>query len=153
MQADGAVKSHAKISSTHGGFAGVLADDDDFGHSVASLGDLDGDGVIDLAVGADEDTDGGASRGAVWVLFLNTDGTVKAHQKISSTSGGFKGALYEGDEFGESVTSPGDLDGDGVADLLVGAKDDGLGQRNRGAVWVLFLRTDGTVAAHAKIGD
>ncbi len=152
LQSDGAVKTHAKISSTQGGFAGVLADDDDFGHSVTSVGDLDGDGVIDLAVGADEDKDGGASRGAVWVLLLNADGTVKAHQKISATAGGFKGALYEGDEFGESVVSPGDLDGDGVPDLLVGTKDDGVGQRNRGAVWVLFLRPDGTVAAHRKLG-
>ncbi len=153
LGADGGVKSHAKISSTHGGFTGILADDDDFGHSVASMGDLDGDGVIDLAVGADEDRDGGASRGAVWMLFLNADGTVKAHQKISDTRGGFDGALYDGDEFGESVASPGDLDGDGVADLLVGTKDDGVGQRNRGAVWVLFLRPDGTVVSHTKISD
>ena len=153
LGADGAVKSHAKISSTQGGFTGVLADDDDFGHSVAAVGDIDGDGVIDIAVGADEDKDGGPSRGAVWVLLLNADGTVKAHQKISSTRGGFKGALYDGDEFGESVAAPGDLDGDGVADLLVGTKDDGVGRRNRGAVWVLFLRTDGTVATHAKVGQ
>ena len=58
---------------------------------MAALGDLDGDGVGDLAVGAPRDDDGGTDRGAVWVLFLNTDGTVKSHQKISDTEGGFTG--------------------------------------------------------------
>ena len=41
--------------------------------------------VTDLAVGAGKDDDGGTDRGAVWVLFMNTDGTVKSHQKISNT--------------------------------------------------------------------
>ena len=50
------------------------------------MGDLDGDGAVDLAVGAREDDDGGTDRGAVWILFLddcdpcdmNCDGTVDA---------------------------------------------------------------------------
>ena len=49
---------------------GTLGYDDHFGSSVTPLGDLDGDGVIDIAVGADGDDDGGSGRGAVWVLFL-----------------------------------------------------------------------------------
>ena len=52
----------------------------------------------DLAVGADRDDDGGFDRGAVWVLFLNTDGTVKSHQKISDTQGNFTGILDDSDE-------------------------------------------------------
>ena len=67
-----------------------------------------------MAVGAHGDDDGGSDRGAVWILFLNSDGTVKAHQKISDTSGGFTGTLDNSDCFGESVASLGDLDGDGV---------------------------------------
>jgi hypothetical protein len=39
--------------------------------SAASLGDLDGDGVGDLAVGAPGDDDGGDWHGAVWALFLD----------------------------------------------------------------------------------
>jgi len=117
---DGTVKSHQKISDTEGGFTGVLDDTDQFGFPVASLGDLDGDGVTDLAVGAVNDDDGGPNRGAVWILFLNADGTVKSHQKISDIDGGFTGVLDDSDLFGAGVASLGDLDGDGVTDLAVG---------------------------------
>jgi hypothetical protein len=157
LNPDGSVKSHQKISDTQGGFTGILDIGDYFGSSVASLGDLDGDGVTDLAVGATRDDDGGnppnANRGAVWVLFLNTDGTVKWHQKISDTEGGFTGTLHDGDWFGTSVASLGDLDGDSVGDLAVGARRDDDGGTNRGAVWVLFLNTDGTVKLDQKISD
>ncbi len=149
------VKSHQKISATQGGFTGTLGVDDRFGASVAFLGDLDGDSVGDLAVGAPNDGDGGNFRGAVWVLFLNTDGTgtVKSHQKISDTEGGFTGTLDNGDIFGISVASLGDLNGDGVGDLAVGAMHDDDGGLDRGAVWILFLNTDGMVKSHQKISD
>jgi hypothetical protein len=157
LNRNGTVRSHQKISHTEGGFAGFLDDGDRFGASLASLGDLDGDGIGDLAVGAPLDDDGGLGRGAVWVLFLNTDGTVKSHQKISSTEGSFTGTLDDGDVFGASVASLGDLDGDGVGDLAVGTSGDDDGgdppYAERGAVWILFLDTDGTVKSHQKISD
>ena len=77
--------------------------------------------------------------GAVWVLFLNTDGTVKSHQKISDAEGGFVGPLNDGDDFGVSVASLGDFDGDGVGDVVVGAILDDDGGVDRGAVYMLFL--------------
>ncbi|MCH7576041.1 MAG: FG-GAP repeat protein [Candidatus Marinimicrobia bacterium] len=81
---DGTVKSFQKISDTDGNFTAMLEDSDYFGVSVATLGDLDGDSVPDLAVGAYFDDDGGNNRGAVYILFMNVDGTVKSHQKISA---------------------------------------------------------------------
>jgi hypothetical protein len=151
LHADGTVKAAQKISATAGGFSGVLDNQDVFGWSVAALGDLDGDGVPDLAVGASGDDDGGSARGAVWVLFLHADGTVKAAQKISAPAGGFSGVLDTDDLFGSSVAALGDLDGDGVPDLAVGARLDDDGGSNRGAVWVLFLQANGTVKAAQKI--
>ena len=103
------------------------------------LGDLDGDGVGDLAVGARWDDDGGSGRGAVWILHLDTDGTVKSHRKISSTQGGFTGTLDDFDGFGADVATLGDLSGDGVGDLAVAAQGDDDGGTNPGAVWILFL--------------
>ncbi len=151
LNANGTVKQEQKISDTEGGFTGSLNTGDNFGFAVASLGDLDGDGTGDLAVGARLDDDGGADRGAVWILFLHADGTVKGHQKISDTQGGFLGDLDDGDEFGWAAASPGDVDGDGLADVAVGVQLDDDGGPERGAVWILFLNADGTVRNEQKI--
>ena len=151
LKADGTVKSSSKISAAAGGFTGVLDDLDDFGNSVASLGDLDGDGVRDLAVGAIRDDDGGPDLGAVWLLFLKADGTVKSHAKISATSGGFIGALDTGDEFGFALAQLDDLDGDGRIELAVGARQDDDGSPEAGSVYILFLQADGSVSSQQKI--
>src|SRR5262245_19224165 len=146
----GTVRSEQKISETAGGFGGNLDPGDYFGSSVAALGDLDGDGVGDLAVGAPRDDDGGSDQGAVWILFLNADSTIASEQKISETAGGFGETLDPSDRFGSSVAALGDLDGDGTRDLAVGATGEG---RAEGAVWILFLNADGTVASEQKISE
>ncbi|MCH7548455.1 MAG: FG-GAP repeat protein, partial [Candidatus Krumholzibacteriota bacterium] len=137
----GEVQSHRKISDTAGGFGGGLTDFAQFGTSVGTVGDVDGDGVDDLAVGARQDDDGGLQRGAVWILFMTDSATVKSHQKISATHGGFTGALNDFDLFGSSLAALGDLDNDGVSELAVGARLDDDGGNDRGAVWILFLNS------------
>ncbi len=153
LDATGAVVGETKIAPGSGGLGATLDTFDYFGLAVEALGDLDGDGVPDLAVGAARDDDGGNNQGAVHVLFLAPDGTVVAEQKISATSGGFGGALENGAEFGQSLAALGDLDGDGVTELAVGAPRADGGGTDRGLVWVLFLAPDGTVRSHARIGD
>ena len=133
------MKAEQKISDTAGGLTATLDDSDTFGVSVAGVGDLDGDGRIDLAVGAHQDDDGGTNRGAVYVLFLNADGTVKGEQKISDTAGGLTATLDDSDTFGVSVAGVGDLDGDGRIDLAVGAFRDDDGGTDRGAIHVLQM--------------
>lgn len=148
------LQSFQKVSSLEGGLtqSGVDLDTrDDFGESIDAIGDLDGDGVIDLVVGAQRDDDGGEDRGAVYILFMNPNGTVDRSQKISDTAGGFTGDLANGDTFGIGSTGIGDLNGDGVLDIAVGASRDDDGGTNTGSVYILFMNTDGTVQSHQKI--
>jgi VCBS repeat-containing protein len=115
-----------------------------FGVSVAPIGDLNGDGVIDIAVGANgERSVSGIESGALHILFLNSDGTEKSRTIITDGVDGAP-ALSENDHFGSSVTTVGDLNDDGVVDLAVGAQRDG-------AVYTLFMNSDGTVQSFSKI--
>ncbi|MEW6073583.1 MAG: integrin alpha [Planctomycetota bacterium] len=153
LNANRTVKSAQKISATAGGFTGTLGTTVIFGESVAGLGDLNGNGVEDIAVGAPGDDDGGGDRGAVWILFLNANGTVASHHKVSQSSGELGGSLSNYSNFGSSVAAIGDLDGDGVVDLAAGGRQDPDGEGNNGAVWILFLRANGTVKGYQKISD
>ena len=151
MNTDGSVDSIVEIndSTTNGP---TLTNGDQFGRSVANIGDLDGDGVNDLAVGANVDDDGGADRGAVHIIFMNTDGSVDSTVEInSSTTNG--PTLANSDQFGISVANIGDLDGDGVNDLGVGADGDNGGGADRGAVHIIFMNTDGSVDSTVEIND
>jgi len=151
---DGGVRGQGKLSDVPGGFlAGTLDPEDHFGRALATLGDLDGDGVLDLAVGASGDDDGGLQQGALWNLHLRADGSVAHATKVAEGAGSFAGLLDPGDELGACLAALGDLDGDGTPDLAAGAPRDDDGGPERGAVWVLFLRPDGGVRAHQKLSS
>ena len=132
------LQSHQKISSTQGNFTGAIGDLGRFGEGLRTIGDIDDDGVMDLAVGELKSNDGGPTRGAVWILFLNDDGTVRDHQKISDTQGNFTATLDNDDLFSHSIAALGDLDGDGVEDIAVGASRDDDGGNGVGAMYILF---------------
>ena len=137
----------------------TLANTDHFGDSVANIGDLDGDGVNDLAVGAKRDDAGtGSDAGAVHILFMNKDGSVKSTEQIDHTTANGP-TLRNVDRFGDSVANIGDLNGDGIDDLAVGATNDdtksngsfGGKNWNAGAVHILFLNRDGTLARDTAV--
>ena len=157
LNADGSLKELREIDASTPLLAGELEGGDLFGVALEALGDLDGDGTLELAVGASGDDDGGPERGAVWILSLAEEGEVVRATKISSTRGGFRGALEDRDFFSGScaydgsLSAAGDLNGDEVRDLIVGAPGDDLGGADLGAVWVLFLGTDGSVVGEQEL--
>ena len=151
MNTDGSVDSTVEInSSTTNG--PTLTNGDHFGKSVENIGDLNNDGVNDLAIGAHQDDDGGTDRGAVHILYMNTDGSVDSTVEINdSTTNGPE--LEDEDAFGRSVANIGDLDGDGVNDLIVGADKDNAGGANRGTIHIIHMNTDGSVKSTVEINN
>ena len=115
-----------------------------FGASVTSVGDLDKDGISDLAVGAPAwDRTGPSQNGAVYILLLEASPGAAAKVKTEGCARieGQAAAGYNDKFFGYSLAAPGDLDADGVPDLIVGAPGY---DSSRGAVYVLFLKAGAT---------
>jgi len=157
LNAAGSVLSFQKISDTAGNFTATIDNADEFGGAVTFLGDLDGAGPSAgaIAVGCIGDDDGGTNRGAVYVLFLNSAGSTLSFSKISDTAGNFTPVIDTADEIGSSVAGLGDLDGAGpsAGALAMGAIGDDDGGTDRGAVYILFLNSSGTVLSYQKISN
>ena len=115
--------------------------DNDFGESMAAIGDVDGNGAIDLAVGAPGDDTGGINRGAVHVLLRDEHGAVLRTDYLASGMSGLH-ELNDFDHFGSSISAVGDLDGNGVTDLIVGSPGDNTGGGGVGAAYLLYLEVE-----------
>jgi hypothetical protein len=126
----GAAIDLATITAGTGGFV-IHGEDtgDQSGRSVASAGDVNGDGFTDLIIGAyggDGTSGSGAAQiGDSYVVFGKASGWVANINlaTIASGNGGFalRGRDW-GDLFGWSVASAGDVNGDGLADVIIGAR-------------------------------
>jgi FG-GAP repeat/FG-GAP-like repeat len=101
------------------------------GHSVAFAGDLNGDGFGDIAVGAFGYDGGAPNSGAVFVYF----GGAGAFNTVADTV--LTSSVTDA-RMGSSVAAAGDLNGDGFADLIVGAVQYNGGLVNEGAAFVYF---------------
>lgn len=97
-----------------------------FGASVAGIGDITGDGVPDVAVGAPFALSNGVPTGRADV-FSGADGSL-----VFSFSG-----QSVGDQLGHALSAAGDVDLDGVPDVAVGAPFANFGLSNNGAVYLL----------------
>ena len=115
-----------------GGQAGA-----EFGYSVATAGDVNGDGWADVIVGAPYYAYGQGSEGGVWVWHGSDSGISPAHNWRAQSN--LIGALM-----GWSVATAGDVNGDGYADIIVGAPYvDYLGSEDEGAAWVWYGSENG----------
>jgi hypothetical protein len=121
---------------------------DESGWSVASAGDINGDGFADLVVAAVAAGPHGAYSGSSYVVFGKVSG-FSASLDLSALDGsdGFRldGAAAF-DESGYSVASAGDVNGDGFADLIIGAKGADPNGSDSGASYVVFGKASGFTA-------
>ncbi len=113
---------------------------DGFGEAVANAGDVNGDGVNDIVVGASGNDTVANDAGAAFV-YSGADGTL-LHTFLGNAAG---------DALGEHVSGGVDINGDGFMDILVGAPTIDINGVNTGAVFV-YSGLDGSVL-YAMIGD
>jgi FG-GAP repeat/FG-GAP-like repeat len=120
---------------------------DTSGYSVSGAGDVNGDGLADLIVGAiDADPGGVSNAGKSYVVFGKSSGTFVNLSAVEAGTGGFviNGQAVD-DTAGFSVSGAGDVNGDGLADLIVGAVDaDPGGVNHAGKSYVVFGKSSGT---------
>ena len=121
--------------------SGVAANDY-AGSSVASAGDVNGDGISDVIIGATGADPHGSFSGAAYVVFGHT-GDFPDNIDLSSLTGtgsaGFTiSGAAESDLAGLSVASAGDFNGDGFGDLIIGAKGADPHGAFSGAAYVVF---------------
>ena len=138
-------EGYVKIENGSGGLVADLDSGDRFARDHDAIGDVNGDGVIDFVIGARSDDDGGIDAGAVYILFMNTDGSVLSNQKISTLEGGFNETLNAGNFFGYGVAGIGDYDSDGIPDIAVSSP---VPPNN--SLYIIHLNGDGTVKDFVK---
>jgi len=121
----------------------------DTGNSVSSAGDVNGDGIDDLIVGAWlADVNGEASTGKSYVVFGRSTGFSSSFNltNLDGTTGFTIDGIDNRDRFGTSVSRAGDVNGDGIDDIVIGA-DSGDGasgdRQNAGETYVVFGRSTG----------
>ena len=134
---------------------------DALGQSVAEAGDVNGDGLADLIVGANFGRDGGASAGEAYIVYGKAGSTGTQfgmamgpegmeRQVVDTTDlAPADGFIIQGDtvsdQLGWSVSGTGDINGDGLDDLIAGAYegDDG-GDRDAGEAYVVYGKANPT---------
>ncbi len=115
---------------------------DYFGYAVSGAGDVDGDGFDDVIIGAPLVDSSGSNAGAAYV-YLGSSGGIDASTELVLTASG----ASAGDELGASVSTAGDVDGDGFDDVVAGARNTG----GSGAACVFFGSAAGIVPASELI--
>lgn len=139
------------VALSHSSILGNVGEGDAFGASLVTA-DFSSDGYTDLAVGAPQEEvyDGTFDRGLVYIYHGSENGLA---------DGDFVAAIggdVEGAHLGESLAT-GDADGDGIADILIGAPQANGQENTAGAAYLFVGPFDGNMAvedAHAAyLGD
>jgi len=140
----GAVELSA-LDGTNGFVLGLDDKENSSGYSVSGAGDVNGDGVDDLIIGANGGApNGNDEAGASYVVFggpgVGSDGAFDL-SALNGTNGFVCNGIDQNDDSGVSVSMAGDVNGDGVGDLIIGAYGaDPNGNSSAGESYVVFGR-------------
>ncbi|MCH9030637.1 MAG: FG-GAP repeat protein [candidate division Zixibacteria bacterium] len=128
------VCSSADAGCPVGDTLGGEALSDEFGFSVSFAGDVDGDGLADIIIGAPLNDESGVDAGKAYVFSAVNGDTIYT----------FTGANAS-DKFGFAVSSAGDINNDGFMDIMISAPLNDDGGENTGKVYVFSGKTGDTL--------
>ncbi|RYF91604.1 MAG: hypothetical protein EON95_14655, partial [Caulobacteraceae bacterium] len=106
---------------------------------VAGAGDVNNDGLDDIILGAPNSSPNGTNSGTVYVVFGRATGSASLDVTSLNGDNGFRIDGVRANAYaGYSVASAGDVNGDGVADLVIGAPLDAGSASSSGAAYIVF---------------
>ena len=140
------MRSTLEITSNRGFCIRGAGSSDNLGYKVSVIGDINGDGIADVAVGAiGVDRSSIRNVGAVYVIFGKNENDSDADfsnirvNHLAASSGFKVEGISAGDQFGYSVSGVGDINGDGIDDFAIGSISRDIGSNsNAGIVYVIF---------------
>ena len=137
----------ATLNGINGFTINGIAAGDKLGASVSGAGDVNGDGFADLSIGAPyADPNGVENAGQSYVVFGSNTGcpTSLNVSDLDGNNGFTINPIAAGDELGNSISAAGDVNGDGIDDLIISAFGaDPNGVENAGQGYVVFGSTGG----------
>jgi Ca2+-binding RTX toxin-like protein len=141
----------SSLNGTTGFVINGIDGNDVSGFSVSSAGDINVDGFDDLIIGArNADPNGQSNAGESYVVFGKAGGFTASLNlsSLNGTNGFVINGIDPNDYSGISVSSAGDINGDGFDDLIIGARyADPNGQSNAGESYVVFGKAGGFTAS------
>jgi len=128
------------LGKAHASFIGEGVSDLS-GYYIAGVGDVNGDGYCDIVIGSPYDDDNGATAGQAYLILGKPAGWAQ-DTDLSAASASFWGE-GAGDLAGRAIAGAGDVNGDGLDDILIGAVANDEGAGDAGQVYLILGRASG----------